>query len=106
MSLDNDVTMVLALNRISAIFGFFFNALRYVFFGRMSSALRSFRKMYKRNFKISWNLYKKCGKFSRASWEFDVVLSSEQKEIPEQRNIQIYDIASTFTHFCAHVRQL
>ena len=62
--------------------------------------------MYKRNFRISWNLYKKCGKFSRASWEFDVALNSEQKEIPEQRNIQIYDIASTFTHFCAHVRQL
>ena len=38
MSRDNDVTVVLALNRISALFGiFFFNALRYVFFGSSAS---------------------------------------------------------------------
>ena len=72
----------------------------------MSFAERSFTKMYKRNFKISWHLYKKCRKLSRASWEFDFVLNSEQQEIPEQRNTQIYDIASIFTHFCARVRQL
>ena len=39
----------------------------------------------------------KSGKFSRAVWEFDVVLIS----ILEQKIIQIKDIASIFTHFCA-----
>ena len=45
-------------------------------------------------------------KFSRKAWEFDVVLNSRHYEAPEQKLSQIYDIASIFTHFCAHVRQL
>ena len=49
----------------------------------------------------------KCGKFSLAAWQFDVVLNSRHLlEVPEQKLSQIYDIASIFTHFCAHVRQL
>ena len=49
----------LALNRISALFGiFFWNALRYVFFAWMSFAVRSFKKIYHRNFEVSWNFYK------------------------------------------------
>ena len=80
MSLDNDVTMVLALNRISAIFGIFFQMLYATYFLDECLLLceASQNLMYQRNFKISWNLYKKCGKFSRASWEFHVVLNSEQ----------------------------
>ena len=31
---------------------------------------------------------------------------SLHKEVPEQKPSQIYDIASIFTHFCSHVRQL
>ena len=37
-SRDNDVTMLLALNLISALFGTFF-AFRYIFFGYLSSAV-------------------------------------------------------------------
>ena len=48
----------------------------------------------------------KRGKFSRAAWEFDVVLNSRQQEIPKQKVIQIYHIASRLTQFCAYVRQL
>ena len=32
-----------------------------VFFGWLSSAVRSFTKIYKRNFEISWNFYEKTG---------------------------------------------
>ena len=39
----------------------------------------------------------KRGKFSRGAWEFNVVLNSRQKEIPEHKIIQIYDIPSIFT---------
>ena len=41
MSRDNDVTMVLALNQISVLFGsfFFLNALRNVFFGKFHKNL-------------------------------------------------------------------
>ena len=46
------------------------------------------------------------GKFSRAAWEFDIVLNSRQQEVPQQNLSQIYDIASIFIRFCAHVRQL
>ena len=46
------------------------------------------------------------GKFSRAAWEFDIVLNSRQQEVPQQNLSQIYDIASIFIHFCALVRQL
>ena len=60
MSRGNDVTMVLALNRISAMFGiFFWNPLCYVIFGKMSSAVRSLPKIYRMNCEISWNFYKK-----------------------------------------------
>ena len=60
ISRDKDVIIVLALNRISAVIGNFFgNALRYVYFGCLSSVLRSFTKIYKRNFKISLNFSKK-----------------------------------------------
>ena len=48
----------------------------------------------------------KRGKFSRAAWEFDVVLDSRQKEIPKQKIIQIYHSASIFSQFCAYLRQL
>ena len=42
---DKDVTIVLALNRISALIGIFFgNALGYVYFGFLSSIERSFKK--------------------------------------------------------------
>lgn len=36
----------------------------------------------------------KRGKFSRAAWEFAVVLNSRQYEIPGQKLIQIYHNAS------------
>ena len=48
----------------------------------------------------------KRGKISRASWEFDVVLNSRQKEIPELKLWQMYDIASIFTQFPATLEQL
>ena len=45
----------LALNQILALFGMLFlNALRYIFFWLMSSAVRSFTKIYKKSFKISF----------------------------------------------------
>ena len=37
----------------------FWNALRYNFFGYLSSVVRSFTKSCKRNFEISWNFYEK-----------------------------------------------
>ena len=59
ISRDNGVTVVLAQNRISALIDIFFgNALRYRHFGCLSSVVRSFTRMYKRNFEISWNFYK------------------------------------------------
>ena len=45
------VTMVLALNLILGLFGNFFTL------WLVSSAVRSFTKIYKRNFHISWNFY-------------------------------------------------
>ena len=55
MSRDNDVTMVLAIKGISALFGSYIeNASSYAFFGSMSSAVRSVTKIYKGNFEISW----------------------------------------------------
>ena len=47
------VTMVLALNLILGLFGNFFTL------WLVSSAVRSFTKIYKRNFHISWNFYEK-----------------------------------------------
>ena len=45
----------LALNQTLALFGMlFWNALRYLFFWLMSSAVRSFTKIYKRSFEISF----------------------------------------------------
>ena len=38
---------------------FFGNALRYVYFGCLSFEVRSFTEIYKRNFEISLNFYKK-----------------------------------------------
>ena len=53
ISRDNDVTIVLALNRISALIRIFSeNALCYVYFGCLPSAVRSFTKIYQRNFEI------------------------------------------------------
>ena len=53
MSRDNDVTMVLAIKRISALSGFYIeNASSYAFFRSMSSALRNVTKIYKGNFEI------------------------------------------------------
>ena len=50
----------LALNRIAALIRIFFrNAWRYLYFGCLYSVVRSFTKIYKRNFEISWNFYKK-----------------------------------------------
>lgn len=46
------------------------------------------------------------GKFSRAAWEFVVVLNSRQYEIPEQKLIQIYHNGSIFTQTCAYVGQI
>ena len=55
---ENDVKM--ALNRISALLGiFFWNALRYLFYRWMSPYVRSFSKIYNRNYEITWNFYKK-----------------------------------------------
>ena len=55
----HDVPIVLALNQIAALIGIFFrNAWRCLCFGCLSSVVWSFTKMYKRNFKISWNFYK------------------------------------------------
>ena len=52
-------------------------------------------------------LITKRGKFSGASWGFDVVmLNSRQWEVPEQKRSQIYDIVSIFTHFCAFKRDV
>ena len=57
---DKDVTIVLALNRISALIGIFFgNALRYVYFGCLSSIERRLTKMCMRNFEVSLNFYNK-----------------------------------------------
>ena len=57
---DKDVMIFLALNRISALIGIFFgNALRYVYFGCLSSIERSFTKMCMRNFEVSLNFYKR-----------------------------------------------
>ena len=42
----------------------------------------------------------KQGKFWRAAWEFEVVLTRDNHEgIPKQKIIQIYQIASIFTQF-------
>ena len=42
---DKDVMIFLALNRVSALIGIFLgNALRYVYFGFLSSIERSFKK--------------------------------------------------------------
>jgi len=50
----------LALNRIAALIRIFFrNAWRYLHFGCLFSVVRSFTKIYKRHFEISWNFYKK-----------------------------------------------
>ena len=57
---DKDVTIVLALNQISALIGIFFgNALRYLYLGCLSSIERSLTKMCMRNFEVSLNLYNK-----------------------------------------------
>ena len=56
----------LALNRIPALIGIFFgNALLYVYFGCLSSVVRSFTKICPRNFEIFLNLYKKSIKNAR-----------------------------------------
>ena len=47
----------------------------------------------------------KRSKLSSAAWAFDVVLNSRLQEILRQRIIEIYDIASVFSQFCALFRQ-
>ena len=60
ISRGNDVTIVLALNQILAhILIFSRNALRYLYFGCLPSAERSFMKIDKRNFEIFWNFFRK-----------------------------------------------
>ena len=60
ISRDNDVTIVFALNRIAALMHIFSgNALRYVNFGCLPSAVQSLTKICRRDFEISWNLYMK-----------------------------------------------
>lgn len=68
----------------------------------------SFRNMVYREQSIVNRLRRSTnrGKFSRAAWEFVVVLNSRQYEIPEQKLIQIYHNASIFTQTCAYVRQI
>ena len=54
MSLDNDVEIVLVLNRISALIVIFFgNALPYLYIGCLSSVARSSAKIYNKNFETS-----------------------------------------------------
>ena len=53
--------MFFALNRITARIRIFSgNALRYVNFGCLPSAVQSLTKIYKRNFEITWNFYMKA----------------------------------------------
>ena len=55
-----DVTIVLALSRISALIDLNFgNALRCAYFGCSSSGMRRFSEIYERNLEISWNFFKK-----------------------------------------------
>ena len=53
--------MVIALNQIAVDIPIFSgNALRYVNFGCLPSAVPSFTKICEWNFKISWNFYMKA----------------------------------------------
>ena len=68
-----------------------------------------FSSPFPQHFHILWKIYTeetKRGKFSRAAWEFNVVLNPRQKDILKQKIIQIYHIASIFTQFCTYVRPL
>ena len=59
ISRNNEVTIVLALNRISALIGIFFgNALRYIYFECLSSAGRSITKI-KEEFRDIFEFLKK-----------------------------------------------
>ena len=60
MSHDNDVTMVLGLNRsnFSPVRHFLLKCASYLLAIYLST-LRGFTRINKRNFEISWNLYKK-----------------------------------------------
>ena len=60
ISRGNDVTIVLALSRISVLIDLSFgNALHCAYFECLSSVKRSFTEVYERNFEISWNVQKK-----------------------------------------------
>lgn len=61
ISRDNDVTVVFALNQIAAVIPIFSgNALPYVDFGCLTSAVQSFTEISIRNFERSRNFYIKA----------------------------------------------
>ena len=65
ISRDNDVTIVLALNRIADLIDIFFrNACHYLYILWVlvfrSAKFHKNIKIYKRNFHLSWNFYKKA----------------------------------------------
>ena len=63
ISRGNDITIVLALNRILALIDLNFgNALRCGYFMCLSSVMRSFTEIYVRNFEISWNFSKRVAR--------------------------------------------
>ena len=63
ISRGNDITIVLALNRILALIDLNFgNALRCAYFRCLSSVMRSFTEIYVRNFEISWNFSKRVAR--------------------------------------------
>ena len=56
----NDVTIVFAVNRISALIDLNFgNALSCAYFVCLPSVMQRFTEIYERNFDISWNFYEK-----------------------------------------------
>ena len=66
ISRSNDVTIVLALNQISALIDLNFgNALRCRYFGCLPSVMRSFTEIYYRNFEISWHFLKRVYRVSQ-----------------------------------------
>ena len=66
ISRGNDVTIVLALNQISALIDLNFgNALRCGYFGCLPSVMRSFTEIYFRNFEISWHFLKRVYRVSQ-----------------------------------------
>ena len=90
ISHDNDVTIVLAPNRISAFIR--------IFFVSAFSAIRIFWVLTQSEF--GW-IHASCMEIPRTH-----VLCSRQEETQEHKIIQIFDIASIFPQFCAYVRQL